>query len=99
MGALLRKLNPKIKDRPWRVLCDGEIFLHSYEARAAYNRRRRDLEDYKNKKPCLGKAQYTDRVKQVLKTATAQQKAANIAAGFRSVCKEVVRKGGAAARS
>ena len=61
--------------------------------------RRRDLEYYKKTKPCLGKAQYTDRVKQVLKKAMAQRKAANIAAGFRSVCKEVVRKGGAAARS
>ena len=61
--------------------------------------RRRDLEDYKNRKPCLGKVQYTERVKQVLKTATAQKEASNIAAGFRSVCKEVAQKGGAAARS
>ena len=61
--------------------------------------RRRDLQDYKNKKPCLTKTQYIGRVKQVLQTATAQRKAANIARGFRKVCKEVRDKGGAAARS
>ena len=128
MGALLRQFNPRIKERPWRVLCDGEKFLHSKEANAAYQRhsmslwtipprspdlnpiekfwswlrrelRRRDLQDYKNKKPCLTKTQYIGRVKQVLQTATAQRKAANIARGFRKVCKEVRDKGGAAARS
>ena len=39
------------------------------------------------------------RVRQVLHTATARQKAASIAGGFRKVCREVSRKGGAAARS
>ena len=29
MGAPLRKLNPRNKGRPLRVLCDGEGFLHS----------------------------------------------------------------------
>ena len=57
------------------------------------------MEDYKNKKPCLTKAQYIDRVKKVLGTRAAKKIASNIAVGFRNVCKEVVRKGGAAARS
>ena len=38
MGRLLRKLNPGNKDRPWRVLCDGESFLHAKDARAACQR-------------------------------------------------------------
>ena len=36
LGALLRRLNPRIKDRPWRVLCDGEVFLHSTAAAEVY---------------------------------------------------------------
>ena len=83
----MRKLNPSNKARPWRVLCDGEGFLHSKDARAACQRhsislwkipprspdlnpvekfwswlrrelRRRDLQDYRQKKACLTKAQY-----------------------------------------
>ena len=61
--------------------------------------RRRDLQDYVGKRPALTKLQYIARVKQVLQTRKAQQKAANIARGFRKVCKEVADKGGAAARS
>ena len=128
VGALLRKLNPRTKDRPWRVLCDGEKFLHSKEARRAYQRhaislwtlpprspdlnpiekfwswlrrelRRRDLQDYANKKVCLTKAKYIARVEQVLQTAKAQRVAANIAGGLKKVCKEVAEKGGAAAGS
>ena len=127
-GPLLRKLNPSNRDRPWRVLCDGEGFLHSKDARAACQRRsislwkipprspdlnpvekfwswlrrelrRRDLQDYKQKKAALTKAQYIARVGQVLQTTKAQQVAARIAAGFRKTCKEVDDKKGAAARS
>ena len=128
MGALLRKLNPRNKARPWRVLCDGEGFLHSKDARAACQRhsislwkipprspdlnpvekfwswlrrelRRRDLQDYRQKKACLTKAQYIARVRQVLGTEKAQQVAKRIASGFRKTCKEVDDKSGAAARS
>jgi transposase len=128
LGGLLRRLNPRIKDRPWRVLCDGEHFLHSKEARSAHELRnvslwkipprspdlnpiekfwswlrrelrRRDLQDYQMQKPCLSKPQYIARVKQVLQTAKAQRVASRIAAGLRKVCKEVVEKEGAAARS
>ena len=128
MGALLRKLNRGNKDRPWRVLCDGEGFLHSKDARAACQRhsislwkipprspdlnpvekfwswlrrelRRRDLQDYRQKKACLTKAQYIARVRQVLGTEKAQQVAKRIASGFRKTCKEVDDKSGAAARS
>ena len=128
LGTLLRRLNPQIKDRPWRVLCDGEAFLHSTAAHTVYWRhsisvwkipprspdlnpvekfwswlrrelRRRDLEDYRQKKPCLTKVQYIARVKEVLRTRKAHNVAARIAAGFRKTCKEVDRKEGAAARS
>ena len=61
--------------------------------------RRRDLEDYKAKRPCLTKAQYIARVKEVLLTAKAQRAAGNIAGGLRKVCQEVADKSGAAARS
>ena len=61
--------------------------------------RRRDLEDCKRKRPALTKAQYTSRVKAILQSRTADRKAANIAKGFRKVCKEVLKKKGAAARS
>lgn len=128
MGGLLRKLNPSIKDRPWRVLSDGEKFLHSKQAQSAYELRKvslwkipprspdlnpiekfwswlrrelrkRDLQDYRVKKPCLTKPQYIARVRQVLQTVHAKRVAGNIARGFRKTCKEVADKGGAAARS
>lgn len=128
LGGLLRRLNPQIKERPWRILCDGEHFLHSKDSQKACDRhsislwkipphspdlnpievfwswlrrelRRRDLEDCKRKRPALTKAQYTSRVKAILQSRTANRKAANIAKGFRKVCKEVLKKKGAAARS
>ena len=58
-----------------------------------------DLEDFRQKRPPLTKPQYIARVTHVLQTQAAQQKAANIAAGFRKVCKQVVEKQGVAARS
>ena len=121
-------LNPRITDRPWRILCDGERFLHSKDAKKEYSRhsislwtipahspdlnpiekfwswlrrelRSRDLADFRNKRIPLSKEQYIRRVKQVLQSTKANQKAANIAGGFRKVCKEVLKKKGAAARS
>ena len=102
LGGLLRKPNPGIKERPWRVLSDGKKFLHSKAARSAYELRRvslwkipprspdlnpiekfwswlrkelrrRDLEDYKAKRPCLTKAQYIARVREVLLIASCWQ--------------------------
>ena len=128
LGRLLRKLNPTVKDRPWRILCDGEGFLHSTKSMTAYARhdislwkipahspdlnpiekfwswlrrqlRRCDLQDFRNKRRPLTKPEYIARVKALLMTAKAKRAAANIAAGFRAVCKEVVDKRGAAARS
>ena len=128
LGGLLRQLNPGIKDRPWRVLCDGEKFLHSKESKAVcevrkvslwaipprspdlnpiekfwswFRRelRKRDLQDYKQKKACLTKPQYVARAQQVLQTTKAKRVASNIACGFRKTCKEVADKKGAAARS
>ena len=128
LGGLLRKLNPTIKDRPWRILCDGERFLHSRQAREAYERhsislwkipphspdlnpiekfwswlrrqlRRRDLRDFQRKRRPLTKAQYVTRVKLVLQSAAAKRNASNIAGSLRRVCKEVLKKKGAAARS
>ena len=57
------------------------------------------MQDYKQEKACLTKAQYIARVRQVLETAKAQEVAKRIASGFRKTCKEVDNKGGAAARS
>ena len=37
LGGLLRKLNPKNKKRPWKVLCDGEGFLRSKAAQKSYS--------------------------------------------------------------
>ena len=61
--------------------------------------RKRDLDDFKNKRPPLTKPQYIARVRQVLATPSAQTKARNIANGLKKVCTEVVAKKGAAARS
>ena len=61
--------------------------------------RRRDLQDLRNKLQPLTKTKYIERVKQVLQSQKAQRKASNIATGLKAVCKEVVAKGGAAARA
>ena len=61
--------------------------------------RRRDLQDYRQKKACLTKAQYIARVRHVLGTEKAQQVAKRIASVFKKTRKEVDDKSGAAARS
>ena len=127
-GGLLRKLKPKTTTRPWRVLSDGEMFLHSEEAETASVARsislweipahspdriptekfwswlrrelkRLDARDPQQKRRPLTKQQYIERVKDTLPTESAQRKAANIAAGFRKVLKEVAIKQGVAVRS
>ena len=57
-----------------------------------------DLADAVAKRRVLSKAQYTARVKRVLKSKKLQSVAAACARGLRKVCAEVVRKQGAATR-
>ena len=61
--------------------------------------RHKDLDDLKNKRPRLGKMAYKARVRAVAKSAKAQQVASNCYMGLRKVCREVVKKKGAASRS
>ncbi len=58
--------------------------------------RRLDLEDIRKKRPALGKTAWTQRLKRVLKTKTAQTVAKNKFANFKKVCKLVYKKKGAA---
>ena len=58
-----------------------------------------DLQDLHQKRPRLGKMAYKARVRAVCKSAKSQRVAAACYGGFRKVCREVVRKKGAAARS
>ena len=61
--------------------------------------RRRDLQDLRNKRATRTKDQYINRMKTVLGSSTAKEKASRIMKGMRSVYKEVLKKRGAAARS
>ena len=56
-----------------------------------------DLDDLRKKRRPLGKTAYTARVKNVMKTAKAQTVGKNVAGRFRTACKQVVDRGGAAA--
>ena len=58
-----------------------------------------DLEDLHRKRARLGKMAYKARVRAVCKSSKSQRVAAACFRGFRTVCREVVRKKGAAARS
>ena len=60
--------------------------------------RRRDLEDLRLDRPPLSKAQYKQRLKQVLGTAKAQKVAKAKFRNLKRVCKEVVQKKGAMSR-
>ena len=60
--------------------------------------RRRDLEDLRRKKPALNKAQYTQRVKEVLRTVKTQNVAKAKFPNLKKVCREVVLKKGAMSR-
>jgi hypothetical protein len=60
--------------------------------------RRRDLEDLRLKKPALNKAQYKQRVREVLRTVKAQNVAKAKFRNLKKVCKEVVLKKGAMSR-
>jgi transposase len=61
--------------------------------------RKLDLQDLREAKPVMGRAAYTRRVRQVLKSHAAQKAAASCARGLRKVCLEVIKKKGAASRS
>ena len=57
-----------------------------------------DLADAVAKRPVLGKMAYTQRVRQVVASRKSQDVAKNCALGLRRVCKEILKKKGAASR-
>jgi len=59
---------------------------------------RRDLEDMVKCRPVLGKMAYRARIRALCRSAKARQVAKNLAGGLKRVCKEVIKKGGAATR-
>ena len=60
--------------------------------------RRMDLADLKAKRPVPGRAAYQARIRNVLKTQRAQVVAAKCALSLKSVCKAVIKAGGARTR-
>ena len=60
--------------------------------------RRRDLQDWNAKRPPLGRTAYRARLRAVLRSKKAQGVAGRLAAGLLNVCKEVLKKKGAASR-
>ena len=60
--------------------------------------RARDVADLKARRPVPGKTAYRQRVRNILRSAKAQRRAAACAKGLRNVCIEVVLKKGAASR-
>ena len=61
--------------------------------------RRLDLEDYRSRRPALGKTAYRQRVRNVLRTKKAQDVAKAKWSNFKKVCREVYSKKGAASRT
>ena len=57
-----------------------------------------DLQDALAKRPVLGKMAYKARVQRLVRSAPSQTAAANIAEGFRAVCKRIVAAKGAAVK-
>ena len=55
--------------------------------------------DIRARRVVLGKFAYTQRVQKLLRSRRAQEVAANIALGFKRVCKQVVANGGAASKA
>ena len=95
--AAYRKVNVSLWDMPARSpdLNPVEKFW-SWLRRSL---RRMDLEDLKAKRKPLDKAAYTARVQAVCRTQKAQRAGAACCQGLKKVCKEVVKKRGAMARS
>ena len=61
--------------------------------------RLRDLQDLRAGRPALGKTAYKIRVKNLLRSKKAQEVAKNKFKNFKAVCKEVLKKKGAASRT
>jgi len=61
--------------------------------------RKRELADIRATRPALSKPRFKARVRQICKSQRAQRAAAAYAKGLRRVCKEVISKKGAMARS
>ena len=88
--SLVRAMPPKSPD------------LNPIERYWAWLRRKlrlMDLQDLHLRRPRLGKTAYKARIRAVCKSAKSHQVAAACFKGLRKVCREVVRKKGAAARS
>ena len=61
--------------------------------------RAQDFADLRARRKVPGKTAYTLRIKKLLRSARAQRVAANIALGFKRVCKQVVKNKGAASKA
>ena len=88
----------KLKIRLWQIPPKSPD-LNPVEQFWSYLRKRlraMDFRDALEKKAVLGKMAYKARVKRVIQSVGAQRTAGNIAKGFAKICREVVRKGGAA---
>ena len=57
-----------------------------------------DLRDLEKGRPSLGKLAYKARIRAICRSANAQRVASNFAKGLKNVCREVVKKKGAATR-
>ena len=91
LNILLWKVPPKSPD-----LNPIEWPIERFWAYLRKRLRALDLKDALAKKPLLGKMAYKARVLSVISSVAAQNVAKNIAAGYLKVCREVVRKKGAA---
>lgn len=88
----------KAKIHLWRIPAKSPD-LNPIERFWSYLRKRLnylDLQDALKKRPWIGKCAYKTRIKNVLKSAHAQNAAKRIAKGYIKTCREVVRKRGAA---
>jgi len=88
----------KLKIRLWQIPPKSPD-LNPVEQFWYYLRKRlraMDFRDALEKKAVLGRMAYKARVKRVIQSVGAQRTAGNIAKGFAKICREVVRKGGAA---
>lgn len=88
----------KYKVRLWQIPARSPD-LNPIERFWSYLRKRLrklDLQDALANRPWLGKMAYKARIKQVIRSTHAQNAAKNIAKGYMTVCREVVRKNGAA---
>ncbi|CAE8671835.1 unnamed protein product [Polarella glacialis] len=106
----IRSLSPTKPRGPWWVLCDNETFLRTQVSQAAHKDQGISLWSVPPRSPdlnpvekfcrkALDKKADQARVRSTCRTKRAQAVAASCAGGRRKVCKEVVAKKGAMARS